>query len=206
MAHPTTGEKTGSVAITRDISSEHAAREELMKRTARFRSLTSLSSDWFWETDENDKFSFLSERIKGPTGLPPEEILGKTRRYLAAQPDELAFIEYLEKVAKREPFKDIRYQTKAPTPDSMRYASISGQPVYENGVFRGYRGVGRNITEEIKTAAKFAQLAEENRALVENSLDLIALLDPQGRFLRVNAAAFDILGYQADELVGHANP
>jgi diguanylate cyclase (GGDEF)-like protein/PAS domain S-box-containing protein len=202
MVHPTTGETTGSVAVTRDITSEHAAREDLMKRKARFRSLTSLSSDWFWETDVDDKFSFLSERIKGPTGIPSEEIVGKTRRYLAAHPEEPAFLEYLEKVANHEPFKDIRYQTKGPTPDTVRYASITGEPVYEHGVFKGYRGVGRNVTEEVKTAAKFAQLAEENRALVENSLDLIALLDPQGRFLRINAAAFDILGYQADELLG----
>jgi PAS domain-containing protein len=45
------------------------------------------------------------------------------------------------------------------------------------------------------TSDELARLAEEDRALIENSLDLIALLDPAGRFLRVNEAAYDILGY-----------
>ena len=51
--------------------------------------------------------------------------------------------------------------------------------------------------------ADLARLAEENTALIENSLDLIALIDADGRFLRLNAATFDILGYHPEELVGH---
>ncbi len=52
------------------------------------------------------------------------------------------------------------------------------------------------------TTADLARLAEENTALIENSLDLIALLDADGRFMRLNAATFDILGYRPEELVG----
>ena len=52
------------------------------------------------------------------------------------------------------------------------------------------------------TTADLARLAEENTALIENSLDLIALIDAEGRFLRLNAATFDILGYRPEELVG----
>ena len=51
--------------------------------------------------------------------------------------------------------------------------------------------------------ADLARLAEENTALIENSLDLIALIDADGRFLRLNAATFDIFGYHPEELVGH---
>lgn len=52
------------------------------------------------------------------------------------------------------------------------------------------------------TTANLARLAEENTALLENSLDLIALIDARGYFLRLNAATFDILGYRPEELVG----
>ncbi|MEH6434503.1 bifunctional diguanylate cyclase/phosphodiesterase [Massilia sp. DD77] len=47
-----------------------------------------------------------------------------------------------------------------------------------------------------------AVLAEENSALIDNSLDLLAMLDHEGRFLRVNAAARDLLGYAPEELIG----
>jgi diguanylate cyclase (GGDEF)-like protein/PAS domain S-box-containing protein len=55
---------------------------------------------------------------------------------------------------------------------------------------------------EVETVNRLAHLAEQDQALIENSLDLIALLDPAGRFLRVNEAAYDILGYRPAELLG----
>ena len=51
-------------------------------------------------------------------------------------------------------------------------------------------------------AVSLARLAEENTALIDNSLDLIALTDAEGYFLRVNSAAIEILGYRPEELVG----
>ena len=45
-------------------------------------------------------------------------------------------------------------------------------------------------------------LADENSTLIDNSLDLLALLDHEGRFMRVNAAARELLGYAPEELVG----
>ena len=44
--------------------------------------------------------------------------------------------------------------------------------------------------------------ADENSTLIDNSLDLLALLDHEGRFMRVNAAARELLGYAPEELVG----
>src|SRR3712207_5526417 len=55
---------------------------------------------------------------------------------------------------------------------------------------------------DMTNAAHLARLAEENTALIENSLDLISLIDADGRFLRVNNAAVEILGYRPEELVG----
>jgi diguanylate cyclase (GGDEF)-like protein/PAS domain S-box-containing protein len=61
--------------------------------------------------------------------------------------------------------------------------------------------MGFQLNDKTRTA-DLARLAEENTALIENSLDLIALIDAGGRFLRLNAATFDILGYRPEELVG----
>ena len=202
LANPVTQEKIGSVAITRDITAERKSREELQEREERFRSLTNLSSDWYWETDEHGRFCFRSQREPTPTGLSAEQLIGKTRLDLTFDRNDAGLQRYFETVAARQPFKDIRYRTRGPTPESVKHASISGEPIFEGKCFKGYRGVGRDVTDEVEKSARLAQLADENRALVENSLDLIALLDPQGRFLRLNAAVFDILGYEADELLG----
>lgn len=202
LANPVTKEKIGSVAVTRDITAERKAREELEEREERFRSLTNLSSDWYWETDEHGRFCFRSQSERTPSRLTNAQLMGKTRRDLAFDLNDPGLQQYFETIAERQPFKDIRYRTLGPVPGQARHASISGEPVFQGGQFKGYRGVGRDVTEEVEKSMQLAELAEENRALVENSLDLIALLDPQGRFLRLNAAVFDILGYQADELLG----
>jgi diguanylate cyclase (GGDEF)-like protein/PAS domain S-box-containing protein len=202
LANPVSREKIGSVAITRDITAERKAREELKEREESFRSLTNLSSDWYWETDEQGRFCFRSQGDPTPTGLSAEQLIGKTLRDLAFDLNDPGLQQYFAVMADRQPFRDIRYRTIGPAPGTARHASISGEPIYQAGHFKGYRGIGRDVTDEVEKSARLAQLAEENRALVENSLDLIALLDPQGRFLRINAAVFDILGYRADELLG----
>ena len=66
----------------------------------------------------------------------------------------------------------------------------------------GSVAVSRDITQKVETAGVLAQLAGENKALVENSLDIISLLDRDGRFLRVNEAALPLLGYRPEELLG----
>jgi diguanylate cyclase (GGDEF)-like protein/PAS domain S-box-containing protein len=61
---------------------------------------------------------------------------------------------------------------------------------------------GRDISDEVLTKTKLSELAEENRALIENSLDIIALFDHEGRILRINSAVEEITGYKTEELVG----
>ncbi|NNG21597.1 bifunctional diguanylate cyclase/phosphodiesterase [Telluria aromaticivorans] len=47
-----------------------------------------------------------------------------------------------------------------------------------------------------------ALLAAENSALIDNALDLMVVLDANGRFQRANAASRALLGYGPDELIG----
>jgi diguanylate cyclase (GGDEF)-like protein/PAS domain S-box-containing protein len=197
-----TKQRIGIVAVSRDVTAERQAKDELRRREERFRSLTNLSSDWYWETDEHDRFTFISESVRRLFGAAPERLIGKTHGEIGIDPDQPGLVEYFPKLARREPFRNIRYAAYVPSKGQMRYASTSGEPIFENGVFKGYRGVARDVTDEVELAEKLAQLAAENNALVENSLDIIALYDQEGRFLRVNQAITDILGYQPEEVLG----
>jgi diguanylate cyclase (GGDEF)-like protein/PAS domain S-box-containing protein len=181
---------------------DREARDELRKSEARFRDLINLSSDWYWETDEQAHFSFVSEGVRELFGFEAASLIGKTRADFAPGPDDPGLLEYMRKFAAREPFKNIRYAVSGSSKGSMRFANISGAPVYENDVFKGFRGVGRDITDEIEVGRQLALLAAENKALVENSLDMLAVFDAQGRFVRMNEAAIDILGHAPHEMIG----
>jgi diguanylate cyclase (GGDEF)-like protein/PAS domain S-box-containing protein len=202
LRDPVTGEKTGTVSIARDVTAEKRAQDELRSREERFRSLTSLSSDWYWETDVEDRFKFRSEGSASTDLSRIGDYLGKRRVDTAVNPADPQVLTYLEKVAKREPFRDIQFESNWGVEGVHRFVCISGEPVFEQGVFVGYRGVGRDRTKERLAAAELARLAAENRALVENTVDIMAMLDPEGRFLRVNRAVVDVLGYAPADMLG----
>lgn len=190
-----------TVAISRDISKERDIKAELERQEQKFRSLTNLSSDWYWETDEQNRFTFVSDGHMRAFGLPPQRVIGTKRAKWASAGDQAGLRDYEEKIARRESFRDVLYSAYG-LDKELRHVRVSGEPRFENGAFAGYRGTGRDVTEEVNATKAIARLAEENRALIENSLDALVILDEAGRFIRSNPAAAEITGYTSEELEG----
>ena len=121
--------------------------EELRASEARFRRLTELSSDWYWEQDENGRFT----RIFGPVfemlGIRFDDKLGNTRDDHGASWNE-AERETLEtNLATRRPFLDFVYNRTSPEGLSQ-YLMVSGEPMFDSsGRYTGYRGIGKDVTE-----------------------------------------------------------
>jgi diguanylate cyclase (GGDEF)-like protein/PAS domain S-box-containing protein len=175
---PKTGAKMGIVAIARDITAQLQAGRELARREERFRSLTTLSSDWYWETDAHVRFSFFSEGIYQRLGQRASELLGTSFEEHIADPKAPGFIACAESIAARRPFHDLIYPVWSLTkPGEVRFLRISGEPFTEDGVFGGYRGVSRDVTHEVRTANALEHLATRdtltelpNRALLQRRL------------------------------------
>jgi diguanylate cyclase (GGDEF)-like protein/PAS domain S-box-containing protein len=141
----------------RDLMETHVRERtaELAASEARFRSFTSLGSDWYWEQDADFRFT----SIAGNTSLYPGHSIathiGKTRweleEYDAPAEGWDAHRKLLES---HQPFHDVVFRFRVPH-GGRAYASVSGEPVFApDGTFAGYRGIGRDITEQ--------KLAEDN--------------------------------------------
>ena len=121
---------------------------------ARFRRLTQLSSDWYWEQDAAFRLTFMSSYIDERTGLDASSYLGRKRwEQPALNLTEADWERHRAQLERREPFRDFEIQRAAGDGHSV-WLSLSGEPVFDGrGRFKGYRGVGRDVTAQKRAEA-----------------------------------------------------
>ncbi len=119
---------------------------ELRESEARFRSLTELASDWYWEQDELGHFS----KVSGPV----LEMLGVQNTALSkdATPDQTATWNEKEReqlratIEARQPFIDFIF-SRTNADGTQQQFRVSGEPMFnQNARFVGYRGIGVECT------------------------------------------------------------
>jgi len=147
MLYPGSDESIWAIA---DIDDKKRAQRALLQSEERFRHLTGISSDWYWEQDENLRFTFISSGF-AQKRRSVKEYIGKTRWDLShVDMDPAVMREHDAQLAAREPFKHLVVKRRS-LDNSIFYTEISGAPVFdERGRFRGYRGIGRDITDRVR--------------------------------------------------------
>src|SRR6202008_4216080 len=185
-----------------DITERKQAEAALREAEERFRTLVQFSFDVYWETDAQHRF-VRQVFAEGLADAPaPGSEIGKTRwevPYL--EPDAETWRKHRETLDAHLPFRD--FEHARPTPDAgKRYTSVSGLPVFDKaGLFIGYRGVGRDITDRKRAEAALRASEERWRAVLETAPVGIAMLDFEHRsYLTANESFQQMTGYTEDEL------
>jgi PAS domain S-box-containing protein len=125
--------------------------EELHKSEARFRRLTELSSDWYWEQDENGQFTKIFGPVFEMLGIRIDDNLGVTRDELGATWNEDERLTLEANLAARKPFLDFVYSRAQPD-GTQQYLMVSGEPMFDSsGRYIGYRGIGKDVTETMSS-------------------------------------------------------
>jgi PAS domain S-box-containing protein len=178
-----------SVTLAQPPSPEAAgAGDATTEMERRLRDMIEAASDWFWETDSEFRFVYVSPRISVITGIAPEALKGKRWNEVApteTDPDELEMFE--EAIAARAPIQKFVYkQTYAK--DYFRYLRITGRPVFgPTGEFLGYRGVGSDITAEKEAEARAYRAQQRFYHAIDTVAQGIALFDSEQRLSACNA-------------------
>jgi len=150
----------------------------LRESEERFRSLIELSSDWYWEQDENFRFTMVSQNLSEKMQSPEHGPLAHTRWDVPAlnmtADDWAAHREILEA---HQPFRDLELH-RIDRDGNLHIASVSGKPIFDaEGRFRGYRGVGRNITARKQAEEKVRNQALQQRLIAELGRQALASTD-----------------------------
>ena len=143
-----------------DTTQRKRVEEGLRESEQRFRSLTELSSDWYWEIDENYRFTRLDGMIESTAGFATQADLGRTRWEIPAlNMTEADWDAHRAVLRDRQVFRDLELERVGRQGESL-WVAISGAPFFDaNGQFLGYRGVGRDITQRKQVEQKIEQLA-----------------------------------------------
>lgn len=171
----TLSDELGDMARALDTLLIHLAqryRSDIHESERRFQAFADSASDWFWEMDEELRFSYFSERFTEVTGVPQSMLLGKTRQETGIPGvDPKLWRQHLADLAAHRPFRSFIHPRVKPD-GTTAWLAISGTPYFDSdGRFRGYRGTGSDITplkraeQELRASRDAAEQA--NRAKSE---------------------------------------
>ncbi|MCM2308861.1 MAG: response regulator [Sulfuritalea sp.] len=122
---------------------------ELRESEARYRSLTELASDWYWEQDENGNFTKVSGPVLEMLGIQVGPLQGEACEARDVRSEgwnqaERAALQAA--IAAREPFLDLIFSRSNPNGTQQKF-QVSGEPMFNKSLrFIGYRGIGIELT------------------------------------------------------------
>lgn len=119
---------------------------ELRESEARYRSLTELASDWYWEQDENGTFTKVSGPVLEMLGIQVDGLAGSAGAGGVAGWNEKEQEELRATIAARQPFLDFVFSRTNADGVVQRFL-VSGEPMFNRACrFVGYRGIGVELT------------------------------------------------------------
>ncbi|MDO8251346.1 MAG: response regulator [Rhodoferax sp.] len=122
---------------------------ELRESEARYRSLTELASDWYWEQDENMNFTKVSGPVLQMLGIQVDALAGDTNGIQMAGWNEAERELLQASIAARQPFLDFVF-SRTNADGSQQKFQVSGEPMFDRfSRFIGYRGIGIELTAKI---------------------------------------------------------
>ena len=118
---------------------------ELRESEARYRSLTELAADWYWEQDEDGRFTKVSGPVLEMLGIQVESFTGSTAPTPLDGWNKSDRDELVTAITERRPFLDLVCH-RINADGSQQEFCVSGEPMFnQTGRFRGYRGIGVEI-------------------------------------------------------------
>jgi PAS domain S-box-containing protein len=119
---------------------------ELRESEARYRSLTELASDWYWEQDETGAFTKVSGPVLEMLGVRVAPIAGQGQQQELSGWNESERATLNARIAARQPFLDFDF-SRLNEDGSRQTFRVSGEPMFDRtSRFIGYRGIGLETT------------------------------------------------------------
>jgi PAS domain S-box-containing protein/putative nucleotidyltransferase with HDIG domain len=175
------GEFAGLLGISRDITGRRQLEEAVVKSEERYRTILERMQDAYYEVDLSGNFTFANEFTCHSLGYTREEMMGKSFRLMVPEDEKKnMFIAFNEVYRTGEP--NTGYAHSILRRDGSIIFAESSIHLRRNkqGEVTGFSSVSRDITERKQAEEALKQREELFQALVEDSSDVITIIDAHG--------------------------
>ena len=179
------------------------AQQQLAESEKRFRCLTALSSDWFWEQDAQLRFIRFEGHGVGRSGakLAPAMVGRRHWEVDGLVPVDRDWVQHRAALERREPFRDFECVFRD-AKGTMVHINAHGDPIHDvDGQFTGYRGTARDVTAHKQAAQRIQYLSTHDdltglpnraalRQLVAQAIELAKRYERRFAVLQLNVDRF----------------
>ena len=160
--------------------------------------------DLVWEVDVDGRYTHVTPRTKDILGYSPEEMIGHTPSEFMSETEarriKTACAGHIDE---HTPYKHLRavYLHKN---GKHVHLETSAVPIFgTDGMFYGYRGISRDISEQIHYEQSLKQREHELSAIIEAIPLSIFVKDAKElRYVRMNKATEELVGHSREEMIG----
>lgn len=194
------GEILGMVGVATDITDRKRVEQELQAKEAHLSTLIKTIPDLIWVKDVNGVYLTCNLMFEHFFGAPAKDIIGKTD-YDFVEKELADFFRGHDQNAIKSGQPTINEEWVTFACDGHRaLLETIKTPMYDaNGSIIGVLGIGRDITDRKNAEDKLRQSEAKYRNLIETMPDGYYRSTPDGKFVEVNRAMVDMLGYASKE-------
>ncbi|MFW5959341.1 MAG: PAS domain S-box protein [Natronomonas sp.] len=185
----------GIIAVSIDVT-EQKRRERNLEQ---YEALVESAGDvlWMFDADFSENL-VINDAYEDVLGQPTKALDEEATAFIEAvhPEDRQRLRQGMERLQEGDPI-DLELRVN-PRENFERWLWVKGNPVFENGALFAFAGFARDITDRHERE----QELERHRTYLENTNDMVTLIDPEGTIEYVSPAVERILGFEPAELIG----
>ncbi len=168
------GKPMAMLGVLKDISERKKAEDSLRRSEERFRGLVETSSDWVWEIDAGNCYTYVSPKVRDILGHEPQEMLGRTPFEFMHQREGRRVSKIMRRFAADHLPFSLLENTATHKDGRAVVLESSAVPIMDStGQLAGYRGINRDITERKKVEQELQRSLRRLEKTMESTIEAI---------------------------------
>ncbi|OMG53054.1 hypothetical protein BJN45_12520 [Azonexus hydrophilus] len=177
-------------------------RSERRRATQLLESIADSSEDAIFAKDLAGRYILFNRAAGAFVGKQPDDVLGKTDAAIFP-PEQAAMLAKIGEEIVRDG-QATTHEERLATAQGERVFLATKAPLRDaSGAIIGHFGIARDVTEYNRALADVRQLTDDLHATLHAIPDLLFELDANGRYIKLEATAEQLLAAPVKEMLGH---